>query len=216
MGKKYYLTGANGEVYESDTRGQLGGYHGGGERNVYGLMNCPAALRALAAPTHASYEAHRVFFADEKTALAAGYRPCGKCLESRFLKWRENSAEYAKSVQDGRHPGAREHEMGLQRKYFDFIVSGTKRVELGLFDEKRRGIMVGDLITFSCDGESVKVRVTDLILRDTFEEIIKEKPMSKLADESVTKDELLSDLAEFYSMERQREYGVVGIEFEVA
>ena len=215
MEKKYYLTEADGKVYESETRGRLGGYRGGGGRNVYGLMNCPRALRALAAPTHASYESHRVFFADELTALSAGYRPCGVCLKSRYLKWCENPAEYEEAVRDGVFPGARKHEMGLSRKYFDFVKCGTKRVELRLFDEKRRGIMVGDMISFSCEEESVTVRVIDLILRDSFEEIAREEPIELLADKTVTPDELLSDLAKFYPSERQKEYGAVGIRFEI-
>jgi methylphosphotriester-DNA--protein-cysteine methyltransferase len=34
------------------------------------------ALRAIA---NGGYVSHRVFFADEPTAIAAGYRPCGVC-----------------------------------------------------------------------------------------------------------------------------------------
>ena len=46
------------------------------------------------------------------------------------------------------------HEMGLQVKYFDFIKNGTKRIELRLFDEKRRGIKIGDIIEFTnSDGD---------------------------------------------------------------
>jgi len=37
----------------------------------------PAALRALA---RGGYLANRVFFLDEATAIAAGYRPCEVCL----------------------------------------------------------------------------------------------------------------------------------------
>ncbi len=32
---------------------------------------------------------HRVFFADEETAIAAGYRPCGVCTKKAYKKWRE-------------------------------------------------------------------------------------------------------------------------------
>jgi AraC family transcriptional regulator of adaptative response / DNA-3-methyladenine glycosylase II len=31
---------------------------------------------------------HRVFFADEPTAIAAGYRPCASCLPERYAAWR--------------------------------------------------------------------------------------------------------------------------------
>ena len=39
---------------------------------IYGRLDCPSALRAIAA---GGYVASRVFFADELTAVAAGYRP---------------------------------------------------------------------------------------------------------------------------------------------
>ena len=40
------------------------------------------------------------------------------------------------------------HKMKLQPKYYDFILNGTKRIEIRLNDEKRRMIKVGDTITF--------------------------------------------------------------------
>jgi methylphosphotriester-DNA--protein-cysteine methyltransferase len=30
-----------------------------------------------------------VFFADEATAIAAGYRPCAVCLRDAYRKWRQ-------------------------------------------------------------------------------------------------------------------------------
>ena len=34
------------------------------------------------------YVTHRVFFADEATAVAAGYRPCDRCLPERYRDWK--------------------------------------------------------------------------------------------------------------------------------
>ena len=36
------------------------------------------------------------------------------------------------------------HEMKLQPKFFDFIKYGTKRIELRLYDDKRRNIELED------------------------------------------------------------------------
>jgi methylphosphotriester-DNA--protein-cysteine methyltransferase len=33
---------------------------------------------------------HRVFFADEDVAVAAGYRPCGNCLRPKYREWLAN------------------------------------------------------------------------------------------------------------------------------
>ncbi|MBE1556885.1 Ada metal-binding domain-containing protein [Sporosarcina limicola] len=30
----------------------------------------------------------RVFFADEQTAIAAGYRPCAVCLPEKYALWK--------------------------------------------------------------------------------------------------------------------------------
>jgi methylphosphotriester-DNA--protein-cysteine methyltransferase len=53
---------------------------------IYGRLDCPSALRALAS---GGYVAHRVFFADEATAVAAGYRPCARCLPERYRDWKQ-------------------------------------------------------------------------------------------------------------------------------
>ncbi|WP_433561484.1 Ada metal-binding domain-containing protein [Nocardia sp. CA-151230] len=78
----YTLLGADGRPYASRTPGGLGGHR---RLKIYGRLDCPAALRALA---RGGYTAHRVFFADEATAVAAGYRPCAVCSRSAYREWR--------------------------------------------------------------------------------------------------------------------------------
>ncbi|HEY5490622.1 MAG TPA: Ada metal-binding domain-containing protein, partial [Gemmatimonadaceae bacterium] len=55
-------------------------------RRVYGLLDCKAARRALA--NGGSYSQQRVFFADEATARAAGYRPCATCMPAEYKAWK--------------------------------------------------------------------------------------------------------------------------------
>jgi methylphosphotriester-DNA--protein-cysteine methyltransferase len=83
MRKRYRLTGADGLPYLSDSPGQLGGHRG---TKVYGRLDCPTALRALAKGD--TYRRHRVFFADEPSAIAAGFRPCARCLPAEYKLWR--------------------------------------------------------------------------------------------------------------------------------
>ena len=78
----YTLIGADGAPYESATPGAYGGHRRG---RGYGRLDCPAALGAIA---RGGYVRHRVFFADEAAAIAAGYRPCGRCLPERYAVWR--------------------------------------------------------------------------------------------------------------------------------
>ncbi|MBX9759100.1 MAG: metal-binding protein [Beijerinckiaceae bacterium] len=75
--KTFTLTGADGKPIQSPEKGTLGGNR---RTKVYGLMECKTAGRYLAAGT---YQKNRVFFADEATALSAGYRPCASCLPGR-------------------------------------------------------------------------------------------------------------------------------------
>ena len=35
-------------------------------------------------------EEYRVFFKDEETAIAAGYRPYAVCMKEAYKKWKEN------------------------------------------------------------------------------------------------------------------------------
>jgi len=49
-------------------------------------LDCPAALRAIA---KGGYVKNRVFFADEVTAVAAGFRPCGACLPEKYAVWKQ-------------------------------------------------------------------------------------------------------------------------------
>jgi hypothetical protein len=80
--KVYTLLGTDRRPYQSPTPGALGGHR---RSRVYGRLDCPAALRAIA---RGGYVKTRVFFADEKTAVAAGFRPCAVCLPERYAQWK--------------------------------------------------------------------------------------------------------------------------------
>lgn len=88
--KQYKLLGADGEIYLSETRGEFGG---NSRLKIYGRMDCPSALSTIRR-FPGSYEQCRVFFADEKTALAAGYRPCGNCLKAKYKEYMEDPQKY--------------------------------------------------------------------------------------------------------------------------
>lgn len=80
--RAYRLLGADRRPYRSATPGTLGGHRRG---RRYGRLDCAAALRAIA---RGGYVKDRVFFADEQTAIAAGYRPCGACLPAAYARWK--------------------------------------------------------------------------------------------------------------------------------
>jgi hypothetical protein len=88
MAKTYQLLGKDRQIYSSGTPGFLGG---NGQMKIYGQLNGSSAMRALAAGN--TYQKHRVFFADEATAIAAGYRPCGNCMRDQYRAWRANQPQ---------------------------------------------------------------------------------------------------------------------------
>ena len=77
---RYRLIGPDGREYLASTPGSLGGHR---RSRIYGRLDCPNALRWIA---KGHYVGHRVFFADEETAIAAGYRPCAICLPERSVE----------------------------------------------------------------------------------------------------------------------------------
>lgn len=85
----YTLTGADGHPYESEVKGQWGGHR---RTKIYGRLDCPSALRAIA---RGGYTWRRAFFADEATAIAAGYRPCATCCPDRYQAWKTARAATA-------------------------------------------------------------------------------------------------------------------------
>ncbi len=84
--KTYTLLGADGVAYTSPRPGLLGGHS---RTRVYGRLDCPVALSLL---RRGFTPRHRVFFADEATAIAAGYRPCGACQREKYREWKAGAA----------------------------------------------------------------------------------------------------------------------------
>lgn len=80
--REYKLIGKDGAPYISQTPGQLGGHK---RLKIYGRLDCPSALRHIA---KGHYVQHRVFFANESDAIAAGYRPCAVCMREEYKQWK--------------------------------------------------------------------------------------------------------------------------------
>ena len=81
--RTYRLIGPDGLPYDSPVKGTLGGH---AKSRIYGRLDCPGAQRALA--RGGPYAKYRVFFADEATAIKAGYRPCWLCSRPQYLAWK--------------------------------------------------------------------------------------------------------------------------------
>jgi len=90
--KMYKLLGADGKEYLSETLGTFGG---NSKLKIYRRLDCPSAL-SIIRRFPGNYEKSMVFFADEKIALAAGYRPCGNCLREKYKEYMADPQKYQK------------------------------------------------------------------------------------------------------------------------
>jgi len=58
-----------------------------------------------------------------------------------------------------------EYKMGLQEKYFNNMKHGSKRIELRIYDDKRKLLKVGDIIYFLLEPDrknSLKTKIVSL------------------------------------------------------
>ena len=111
-----------------------------------------------------------------------------------------------------------EHKIKLKPQYYNYILYGTKRIEIRLYDEKRQQIKIGDTIIFLKEpdlNESFKAKVTGLLRYNSFEDMFKDFDTSILSDKSMTKKDLINVLEQFYTKEKQKQYGVLGIRIEL-
>ena len=65
------------------------------------------------------------------------------------------------------------------------------------------------------DDEKFKAEVVGLLRYNSFADLFEDFDISILADNSMTKQELLEALGEFYSEEKQAEFGVIGIRIKL-
>lgn len=109
------------------------------------------------------------------------------------------------------------HEMNLRPGPFEQIAAGKKTIELRLLDEKRKQIAAGDTLEFTNTDSGAKLRciVKKLHIFSDFAALYAALPLEKcgyLPEELATARP--EDMEEYYSPEKQKRYGVVGIELE--
>lgn len=107
--------------------------------------------------------------------------------------------------------------MGLYGEYFSPIIDGKKKIEVRLFDEKRRKIKVSDKIEFikvpELD-EQLQVTVTDLMKYDSFQEMYEDIPFEEFGTKGWTLEEMLKGTYEIYTPEQEKKWGVLAIKIK--
>ena len=110
------------------------------------------------------------------------------------------------------------HHMTLKPRPFSLIAQGKKTIELRLYDEKRKTVKIGDTIVFTNaeTDETISADVTALHLFSSFEELYKNLPLEKCGyTPAEIPNASYHDMEEYYPVEKQEKFGVVGIEIEL-
>ena len=72
------------EISDSDLRNKIKNgeicFGGNQKLKIYGTLKCGSGKRMK--------RENRVFFISEKEAIQIGFRPCGHCMKSEYLKWK--------------------------------------------------------------------------------------------------------------------------------
>jgi len=111
------------------------------------------------------------------------------------------------------------HEMSLREIPFDRIKSGRKVIEVRLFDEKRQKVQIGDTITFSKvdhEDETITVEVIGLSRFKNFRDFYSAFDKSKFghSEQDTLEDQIRRERG-FYSEEKEKKYGVLGIHIKL-
>jgi ASC-1-like (ASCH) protein len=107
-------------------------------------------------------------------------------------------------------------ELNLNQDPFNMIKQGFKKVEMRLFDEKRRKMNVGDEIVFKnrVTEEELSTKVIAMHIYSSFADLYRDYDKVSLGygkDEEAKPE----DMELYYSKEEQEKYGVVGIEIQL-
>jgi len=99
------------------------------------------------------------------------------------------------------------HRIYISAAPLEQIRSGAKTIEIRLLYPKRQKIKVGDEIIFRTRGNlgKIKIKVKALHVFASFKELFEKLDKTKLGCK-------LEDMDKYYSPEKQRKYGVIGIE----
>lgn len=110
------------------------------------------------------------------------------------------------------------YTMRLTAAPFEKLRDGSKRIELRLYDEKRKKIKTGDTILFISlkePSETLLTRVVDIYTYASFDELYGDLPLEDLgysASEVGTASP--KDMEQYYTPEEQAQFGVVAFRLE--
>lgn len=110
--------------------------------------------------------------------------------------------------------------MKLNEIPFDKIESGTKTIEIRLYDDKRKIINIGDTIVFRKLPDlkkNLSVKVTWLMRYQSFEDLLNDFSMNYFwCSKDYDKKSFIEAMYKIYTKEEERKYWVLWIKIQLA
>jgi ASC-1-like (ASCH) protein len=106
------------------------------------------------------------------------------------------------------------HYMNLLRLPFEEIEQGRKTVEMRLFDEKRRGIKIGDTVVFACadlPGREIRACVTDTRVYEDFFVLAQCYAAEELGFGGKSAEYIAGFMTDIYGVEKLKAYKAFAI-----
>ena len=111
-----------------------------------------------------------------------------------------------------------EYCMKSLKEPFELIKTGQKKIEIRLFDDKRKNLKIDDIIIFSklpdC-REKLITKITGLTRYNSFLSLFENIPSKCLGWDNVSIDWMINEMYKIYSMEQEKRCGVIAISFKL-
>ena len=107
--------------------------------------------------------------------------------------------------------------MKLNPEYYNLVANGEKTIEVRLFDEKRKGLAVGDIVAFinTENNDITATRITSLTRFNNFDSCITNTGTKRVGFNGYSVEETIKKYRTIYSSDDEERYGCLAIGIEL-
>lgn len=109
-----------------------------------------------------------------------------------------------------------EFDYKITKQVYEWIVNGTKNIEIRLYNEKSSKIKVDDIINFKVvDNEElkIKVKVMGLLIYKNINSLLSDIDIKNIAN--INRNDLEKMLYDIFGEEKVKNSNIIGIKFNV-
>lgn len=109
-----------------------------------------------------------------------------------------------------------EFDYKITEQVYNWIINGTKNIEVRLYNEKSSQIKINDVINFKVlnnEEKSIKVRVVELLIYEDIKTLLKNVDIKNVGE--VNEEILEKMFNDIFGEEKVKSHNVIGIKFEV-